>query len=208
MSRYLNRKLSASANANRQNSWMSCLSPSMSTLIGPKRNFTGSLRELIWQKPRSTSGDGIRSVRSLVRPRPCACVNSKTFLTNRTLRRTFRSSTPWNNAIHRPKLKYLSLSKGSCQSWLLKTNLLLRKIPTITTITLWPTDASRSFSRKKLLGSTNMCIWGLSEAYDWTKKSRSPPWLTDFNYRAKLLSLTKYLFSDLKYKITQILLKF
>ena len=150
-------KLSASANANRQNNCMICRLPSTLTLTGPKRNFIGSLRQLIWLRPRSISGAGIRSARSSVKPRLCACDNSKTFSTNRTLKRTPQYSVPLNLAIRRVKPIYLSLFKDSCQSWLLKISLLPRRILMTTTI-LWPIAVSRSFSRKKFLRSTNMCI--------------------------------------------------
>ena len=158
MSQCLDLKLFASANANRQNRSMSLRLPSMLTRIGPKRNYTGSLRELIWLRLRSISGAGIRSARSLARPRRCACDNLKTSSTNKTLRRIPQYSAPWNLATHKVKLISLSLSKGSCQSWLRKTNLLLQKIPMMSTTIPWPADASRSFSRKKLLRSTKMCI--------------------------------------------------
>ena len=165
MSRWLDLKLFASANANRQNRSMSLPLPSTLTPIGPKRNYTGSLRELIWLRLRSISGAGIRSARSLARLRRCVCVNSKTSSTNRTLRRIPQYSAPWNLAIRKLKLISLSLFKGSCLSWHLKTNLLLQKIHMMSTIILWQADASRNFSRKKFLRSTKMCIWGLlSEA--------------------------------------------
>ena len=171
-------ELFESANANHPNSWRSCPMPSTQTLTGPKSYSSRSRRRLTWLRPKYISGAGIRSGRSLVRLKLCACVNLKTFSTSKTPERTPQSSEPSNLAINRVELMPLCLSRRSSQSKLRKTNQLRHNLAQKTTTIPWPSNASRSYSRKKLLRLINMCIRGLFETKFWLIEQRSLPWLT------------------------------